>query len=104
MGLISSSWKNSPRFPRWPALCQPPPQNPPRDETHTKNPIKHAPEFFTYKQDYSEPFLSLGIYETVAVSTRVAKEPADIDAQERRAASHLLRKNLTGLYPIGYSS
>ena len=71
--------------------------------TRRKNPIRHAPEFFTHKQDYSEPFLSLGIYETVAVSTRVAKEPADIDAQERRAASHLLRKNLTGLYPIGYS-
>ena len=71
--------------------------------TRRKNPIKHAPGFFTYKQDYSEPFLSLGIYETVAVSARVAKEPADIDAQERRIASHLLRKNLTGLYPIGYS-
>lgn len=71
--------------------------------TRRKNPIKHAPEFFTYKQDYSEAFLSLGIYETVAVSTRVAKEPADIDSQERRAATHLLRKNLTGLYPVGYS-
>ena len=71
--------------------------------TRRKNPIKHAPGFFTHKQDYSEPFLSLGIYETVAVSTRVAKEPADIDAQERRVATHLLRKNLTDLYPVGYS-
>lgn len=70
--------------------------------TRRKNPIKHESEFFTYKQDYSEPFLSLGIYETVAVSTRLAKEPAELDAQERRAASHLLRKNLTGLYPVGY--
>jgi hypothetical protein len=28
VGLLSSSWKNSPRFPRWPALCQPPPRKP----------------------------------------------------------------------------
>ena len=50
------------------------------------------------------PFLSLGIYETAAVNVQAAAEPADVDAWERRIATHLLRKNLTGLYPIGYSS
>lgn len=71
--------------------------------TRRKNSIKHASEFFTFKQDYSELFLSLGIYETVAVSVQVKADPADIDVQERRLATHLLRKNLTGLYPVGYS-
>ena len=71
--------------------------------TRRKNPIKHSPDNFTYKQDYSESFLSLGTYETVALSTRTSEQPADIDAQERRLATHLLRKNLTGLYPVGYS-
>ena len=71
--------------------------------TRRMNPIRHAPNHFTYKQDYGEPFLSLGTYETVALSTRTAEQPAEIDAQERRLATHLLRKNLTGLYPVGYS-
>lgn len=71
--------------------------------TRRKNPIKHSPDHFTYKQDYSEPFLSLGTYQTVALSTRIAEQPTVVDAQERRAAVHLLRKNLTGLYPIGYA-
>lgn len=65
--------------------------------------MEHSPDNFTYMQDYSEPFLSLGTNETVALSTRIAEQPADIDAQERRLATHLLRKNLTGLYPLGYS-
>ena len=69
--------------------------------TRRKNPIKHSPDNFTYKQDYSEPFLSLGIYETLAVCVQVAAEPADLNAQERRLAIQLLRKNLHGLYPIG---
>lgn len=71
--------------------------------TRRKNPIRHSPNNFTYKQDYGEAFLSLGTYETVALSTRIAEQPADLDVQERRAATHLLRKNLTGLYPVGYS-
>ena len=69
--------------------------------TRRRNPIRHAPENFTYKQDYAEPFLSLGIYETVAVSTNTAAQPAELDAQERRDATHLLRKDLVGLYPAG---
>ena len=71
--------------------------------TRRKNPIRHAPNNFTSKQDYGEPFLSLGTYETVALKTLKTEQPVDIDAQERRVATHLLRKNLTGLYPVGYS-
>lgn len=71
--------------------------------TRRKNPIKHSPDNFTYKQDYSEPFLSLGIYETLAVSAQLAAEPAHLNAQERRHATQLLRKNLHGLYPIGFT-
>ena len=37
VGLLPSSRKNSPRFPRWPALCQPPPQKPSTSETPTGN-------------------------------------------------------------------
>ena len=71
--------------------------------TRRKNPIRHAPNNFTYKQDYGVPFLSLGTYETVALSTRITEQPAEIDAQERRLATHLLRKNLMGLYPVGFA-
>lgn len=71
--------------------------------TRRKNPIRHAPEHFTYKQDYSEPFLALGIYETVTVLTSVADQPGDISVHERRRSTHLLRKDLSGLYPIGYA-
>jgi len=71
--------------------------------TNRKNPIRHSPEHFTYKQDYSASFLALGTYEVVASNTRVAPTPAQIPAQERRVADVLLRKNLTGLYPIGWT-
>lgn len=70
--------------------------------TRRKNPIRHPPNHFTYKQDYSQTLLSLGIYGTVAINVQVAAEPADLDAQERRIATHLLRKYLTDLYPVGY--
>ena len=69
--------------------------------TRRKNPIKHAPQYFTYKQDYSQPFLSLGTYEAVTISSYVVAEPKDIDEHERRRATCLLKKNLTGLYPVG---
>lgn len=71
--------------------------------TRRKNLIKHAPGNFTYKQDYSQSFLSLGTYETLASRTHFLEHPSDIDIQERRVASNLLRKNLTGLYPHGYA-
>ncbi len=71
--------------------------------TNRRNPIRHSPEHFTYKQDYSASFLALGTYEVVASNTRVAPTPAHIPAQERRTADLLLRKNLTGLYPIGWT-
>lgn len=71
--------------------------------TRRKNPIKHAPQCFTYKQDYSEPFLSLGTYEAVTISTHVFAEPKNLDEFERRWAYHLLKKNLTGLYAVGFA-
>lgn len=71
--------------------------------TRRKNPIRHAPEYFTFKQDYSKAFLSLGTYETVCIETRLEPQPENIDEHERRMATHLLRKNLYGLYPIGYT-
>ncbi len=71
--------------------------------TRRKNPIRYSPKHYTYKQDYSAPFLSLGTYELVAMNTRVTAHPEDLDTDERRGASHLLRKNLTELYPIGWT-
>ena len=68
-----------------------------------KNPIRHSPEHYTYKQDYSAPFLSLGTYELIAMSTSVGSHPENISADERRIGYHLLRKNLEDLYPIGWS-
>jgi len=68
-----------------------------------KNPIRHSPEHYTYKQDYSAPFLSLETYEVISMSSQVASEPQEISADERRLAHHLLRKDIAGRYPIGWS-
>lgn len=71
--------------------------------TKRKNPIRHSPEHYTYKQDYSAPFLALGTYELIASSTQISSTPADFPAQDRRLGYLLLRKDLTGLYPLGYT-
>ncbi len=71
--------------------------------TRRKNPIKHSPENFTYKQDYSQAFLGLGTYEVVSVITRTTGGSETRDRDDRRIADHLLQKNLAGLYPVGFS-
>lgn len=68
-----------------------------------KNPIRHAPEHFTYKQDYSAPFLALGTYDRVRLNTYIAAEPSGIPEAERTLASMLLAKDLYGRLPIGYA-
>jgi SAM-dependent methyltransferase len=68
-----------------------------------KIPIRHSPAHHTFKQDYSEPFLSLGTYELVSMKSYVGAEPAEIPADERRHGIHLLRKDLEGLYPLGWT-
>lgn len=71
--------------------------------TARRNPIRHAPEHFSYKQDYSAPFLALGTYDPVRLNTYVAAEPSGIPEAERTVAITLLAKNLYGRLPIGYA-
>ncbi len=68
-----------------------------------RNPIRHSPEHYTYKQDYSAPFLSLGTYELVSMNSHIAPQRDGLSVDERRSGHHLLRKDLSGLYPIGWS-
>ncbi len=68
-----------------------------------KNPIRHSPEHFTFKQDYSAPFLHLGTYELVSMTTQIGLQHEELPADERRFGHHLLRKDLKELYPIGWS-
>jgi trans-aconitate methyltransferase len=69
--------------------------------TRRKNPIHHSPEHYTYKQDYSQPFLALGTYELVAMTTEVGPHPEELPIDQRRIAHHLLRKNLNESHQIG---
>lgn len=71
--------------------------------TNRRNPIRHSPNYFTFKQDYSKPFLSLGTYTMLGMESIILADPPDLDESERRAVTFALKKDLHGLYPVGYS-
>jgi SAM-dependent methyltransferase len=68
-----------------------------------RNQYHHLPaeNVFTYKQDYGALFLATGIYQSVALLTANDRTLAADAPDDRRSATWLLRKRLSGGYVPG---
>jgi SAM-dependent methyltransferase len=68
-------------------------------EAPRANPYSHRPGLFTYKQDYSACFTSLGTYRMLGQYHTAHDTPADVtDPFDVRYAVWVLRKDLEGAY------
>lgn len=68
--------------------------------TNQRRRISHAPQFYTFKQRYSDVFEALGTYRILRTEVAIAPEPHNWPPSERQVADILLRKSLNDFYPL----